>query len=203
MERQFYKCLISDSGLSQSTLQRLFNEYLKSPPKNLIKSKSNVHLLIDATYFNNGLCLVLYYDYDIQYVQLFRETNNEKYKEIKEDLENLNELVVDFCSVTCDGHRTTLKAVSKIYPNAVIQRCIVHVKRQIKIYLSSNPKLTQSIELLTISQEIMRIKTIEQASEWIHKTNNWYKTNQHIIGEKVYNEDTKRWWYKHKSLYQA
>lgn len=203
MERQVYKYLIRDSGMSQSGLQRLFSEYLKSPPKNLIKSKSNVHLLIDGTYFSNGLCLILYYDYDIQYVQLFRETNNEKFKEIKEDLENLKKLGVDVYSVTCDGHKAILKAVIKVYPNAIIQRCLVHVKRQIKSYLSSEPKLVQSKELLAISQEITGIKTVVKASEWLLKTDEWYQRNKDFIEEKVFNEDTKRWWYKHKSLHQA
>jgi phosphoribosylanthranilate isomerase len=46
-----------------------------------------VHLLIDGTYFSNGHCLVLYYDKDLQFVQLHRNTNKEKYKEVKEDLE--------------------------------------------------------------------------------------------------------------------
>lgn len=116
MERQVYKYLIRDSGMSQSVIQRLFNEYLKSPPENLIKSKSSVHLLIDGTYFANGLCLILYYDYDIQYVQLFRETNSEKYREIREDLENLKKLGVEVYSVTCDGHKAILKAVKKSVP---------------------------------------------------------------------------------------
>jgi len=65
----------------------------------------------------------LYYDYDIQYVQLYRETNKEKLKEIKEDLQNLKRLGVDVYSVTCDGHSAILKAVAKVYPNAVVQRC--------------------------------------------------------------------------------
>lgn len=203
MERQVYKYLVRDSGMSQSNIQRLFNEYLKSPPKNLIKSKGNVHLLIDGTYFSNGLCLVLYYDYDIQYVQLFRETNHEKYKEIKEDLENLKKLGVEVYSVTCDGHRAMLKAVTKVYPNAVIQRCLVHVKRQIKNYLSNNPKLEQSKELLFLSKEITRIKTVEHAQRWLNEMEQWYEINCAFIEEKAYNEDSKRWWFKHKSLHQA
>lgn len=203
MERQVYKYLVRDSGMSQTSIQRLFNEYLKSPPKNLIKSKGNVHLIIDGTYFTNGLCLVLYYDYDIQYVQLFRETNNEKYREIKEDLENLKKLGVQVYSVTCDGHRAILKAVSRVYPNALIQRCLVHIKRQIKNYLSSSPKLQQSKELLALSKQITRIKTVEQAQYWLAETQRWYELNCAFIDEKTYNEDSKRWWYKHKSLHQA
>jgi len=132
-----------------------------------------------------------------------RQTNQEKFKEIREDLENLKELGVDIYSVTCDGHRSILKAVTKVYPNAVIQRCLVHIKRQIKNYLSDNPQLIQSRELLAISKEITRIKTINQANEWLLKTNNWYQENKDFIGEKTFNEETKRWWYRHKSLRQA
>ena len=203
MERQVYQTLIRDSKISQSRLQRLFDQYLKSPPENLIKSKSNVHLLIDGTYFSNGLCLVLYYDYDIQYVQLFRTTNNERYREIREDLENLKRLGVDVYSVTCDGHNAILKAVKKVYPNAIIQRCLVHIKRQIKSYLSSEPKLEPSRELLSFSRQLTHLKTIEQANLWLHEVDEWYCKNREFIEEEVFHPDTKRQWYKHKGLHQA
>jgi len=124
MERQVYKHLVRDSGMGQTKLQNLFKTYLAAAPTVAIKSKQNVHLLIDGTYFSNGLCLVLYYDHDIRYVQLYRHTNREKYKEIKEDLENLKRLNVAVYSVTCDGHKAILKAVKKVYPNAIIQRCL-------------------------------------------------------------------------------
>ncbi|MBX2931518.1 MAG: transposase [Chitinophagaceae bacterium] len=151
IEWQVYKYLIRDSGMSQTTIQKLLKTYLKAAPTIAIKSKTNVHLLIDASYFSNGLCLLLYYDHDIRYVQLYRTTNREKYKEIKGDLENLMKLNVAVYSVTCDGHKTILKAVRKIFPNAVIQRCLVHIKRQVKNYLSEHPKLLQAKELLSIS----------------------------------------------------
>ena len=59
----------------------------------------------------------------MDYVQLHRETNKEKLKEIKEDLQNLKRLGVDVYSVTCYTHSAILRAVTKVYPNAVIQRC--------------------------------------------------------------------------------
>lgn len=86
MERQVYKTPIRDSGMSQSSIQRLFNLYLKYQP-------------------------------------------GKKHKEIQEDLSNLKKLGVAVYSVTCDGHKTALKAVSSVYPNAIIQRCVVHDDR--------------------------------------------------------------------------
>lgn len=200
MERQVYKTLIRDSGMSQSSLQRLFDQYLKSPPKNEIKSKSNVHLLIDGIYFSNGLCLILYYDKDLQYVQLYRNTNQEKYKEILEDLMNLKKLGVDVYSATCDGHKSRLKSVLKVFPNAVIQRCVVHVKRQSLSWLGKCPKLMQAQELLTIIRPITSLNTIEEVSCWLAHFYKWYIQNEPFINEQSVHEQTGRMWYTHKNL---
>jgi hypothetical protein len=203
MERQVYSHLVRDSGMSQSSLQRLFKFYLKSPPKNTVESKGHVHLLIDGTYFENGLCLILYYDYDIQYVQLFRETNQEKFREIKEDLLNLKKLGTQVYSVTCDGHKAILKAVVKIFPNAIVQRCVVHVRRQIKSYLGAKPQLDQAKELLYYNRQITRIYTLEQAQQWLVEIYHWYKEYEVFIHQKSFNQKTGRTWYTHKHLHKA
>ena len=203
MERQVYRHLVRDSGMSQSSLQRLFKFYLKSPPVNTVQSKGHVHLLIDGTYFENGLCLILYYDYDIQYVELFRETNQEKFKEIKEDLLNLKKLGTQVYSVTCDGHKSIMKAVIKIFPNAIIQRCVVHIKRQIKNYLGANPQLAQAKELLYYSRQVTHINTLEHAHHWLVEVDQWYTDNEAFINQKSVNETTGRSWYTHKHLHQA
>ena len=203
MERQVYRHLVRDSGMSQSSLQRLFKFYLKSPPENTVESKGHVHLLIDGTYFENGLCLVLYYDYDIQYVQLFRQTNQEKFREIKEDLLNLKKLGTQVYSVTCDGHKSIVKAVAKAFPNAIVQRCVVHVKRQVKSYLGANPQLAQARELLYYSKQVTQIGTQEQATRWLIGMHEWYARNKAFINQKSINGATGRSWYTHKHLHRA
>jgi hypothetical protein len=132
--------------MSSRNISRLFSIYLHKAPQIPVKSKSNVHLLIDGTYLPNGLCLILYYDHDIRYVQLYRTSSQEKFREIYQDLKALKSLGVQVYSVTCDGHKSILKAVAKVYPNAVIQRCVVHVKRQCRVFLSRKPKLQASKE---------------------------------------------------------
>lgn len=203
MERQVYRYLVRDSGMSQSSIQRLFNKYLSTPPQNAIRSKSNVHLLIDGTYFSNGLCLMLYYDKDLQYVQLYRHTNKEKFKEIKEDLENLKLMGVSVYSVTCDGHKSIIKSVQKVYPGAVIQRCVVHVKRQAGSWLGKFPKLQVSKELLQISKRITGLNTTNDINDWLLHFDKWYTRNKAFINERSISIDTGRMWYTHKHLRAA
>jgi hypothetical protein len=203
IERQVYKYLVRDSGYSQSKIQRIFNQYLNSAPVVEVRSKTRVHLLIDGSYFPNGLCLILYYDHNLRYVQLYRETNQEKYTEIKEDLQNLKKLGVDVYSVTCDGHKAILKSIKKVFPNAIIQRCLVHIKRQVRNYLSSKPKLEQSASLLKLSNQITSIKSIEDSNIWLGAFFNWYKINHEFINQKTQSQNTGRFWYTHKNLHAA
>ncbi len=203
MERWVYRYLVRDSGMSQSAIQKLFQSYLASAPLVAIRVKGEAHILIDASYFSGGLCLVLYYDHDIRYVQLYRHTYQEKYKEIKEDLQNLKALGVCVASVTCDGHKAILKAVRKIYPGAVIQRCLVHLKRQSRTYLSSKPKLLQAIALLSITRQITHIKTHEERTAWLYQFYLWHEENKDFINEQTRNADTGRFWYTHKNLHAA
>lgn len=203
MERHVYKNLIRDSGMSQSTIQRLFKRLLNEAPAVPIRSKGQVHLLIDGSYFPNDLCLILYYDHDMRYVQLYRHTDRERYKQIKEDLDNLKKLSVDVYSVTCDGHKAILKAIKKAYPQAIIQRCLVHVKRQARNYLSAAPQLPAGQELLRISNKVTAIKTYEQCGLWLLSMKDWEDKYLAFVNETSLNADSGRYWYKHKNLHAA
>jgi transposase-like protein len=203
MERQVYQYLIRDSGLSQSSLQRLFKEWLNRAPTVAIRSKSKVHLLIDGSYFPNGLCLILFYDHDLRYVQLYRQTSQEKFREIREDLKNLKKMGVEVYSVTCDGHKAILKAVKKVYPDALIQRCLVHIKRQSKNYLSERPLLQPGYELLMLSKQITSIKTFEQSNAWLLDIRKWIDTYHAFACEQSFNPVSGRYWYKHKKIHAA
>jgi len=203
IERQVYKYLVRDSGLSQSSIQRLFHHYLEQAPEILIKNKVKAHLLIDATYFPNDLCLVLYYDHDIRYTQLYRMTDQERYEQMREDLENLKKLGIDIASITCDGHKSLLKAIRKVYPNVLIQRCLIHIKRQSQTWLTKNPKAPVAQQLLFLSKQITYLKTYEQSNQWLADFYHWYERSKIYINEKAFNPDTGRYWYRHKMLRQT
>ncbi|WP_245620834.1 hypothetical protein [Roseivirga seohaensis] len=73
-----------------------------------------VNLLIDGTYFKDGLCLILYRDNTIKYTQFYRLTDGEWFEELAEDLSNLLKLGVQVESITSDGHKALLKAIKLV-----------------------------------------------------------------------------------------
>ena len=197
--RQTLSQVAKASGYSERTLKRYFDKYLSEAPVFNVRPSETVNLLIDATYFSNNLCLVLYRDNTIKYTQLYRLTDGEWYEEIKEDLENLISLGVQIESITCDGHKALLKAIRKACRHVIIQRCLVHIQRMCRIWLTMRPKSHAGTELRTIVSRLHTIKTHEQKNYWLASLVKWHREHENYLKEKSYAQ-TGRYWYKHKLL---
>ncbi|MDB5155389.1 MAG: transposase, partial [Mucilaginibacter sp.] len=198
--RQTFNQISEESGYTTRTLSRYFHAYLSKSPVFSVYPSERVNLLIDGTYFTNDLCLILYRDNTIKFTQLYRLTNGEWYEELKEDLENLLKLGVQIESITCDGHKALLKAVRKVCKQAIVQRCLVHIQRMCRIWLTSRPQSQPGIELRRIVSKLHLIKTITDRDYWIVSLVNWHDQHQAFINEKSFNTDSSRYWYKHKLL---
>lgn len=142
LHRQTFVYLSKESGYGIRTLKRLFHQYLSKPPLLSVYPSEKLNLLIDGTYFSNDICLILYRDNQIKF-KLYRLSDGEFYEEIKEDLENLLSLGIQIESITCDGHRAMIKAIKQTCKHVILQRCIVHIQRECKIWLTSRPKVFQ------------------------------------------------------------
>ena len=122
-------------------------------------------------------------------------------EEIREDLENLKALNIQIDSVTCDGHRAILKAVRKVFKGkVVIQRCLVHIQRMSRIWLTQDPKSPAGRELLSITQQIHKIDTEEKRQYWLRALYDWDVTYADFIKEQSINPETGLMWYKHKMV---
>jgi len=199
LERQTYSTLSRDSGLSKDTLQRTFYHFLSQSPQVKIIKRSKVNLRLDATYFEK-FCLLCYQDHLDGYTQLIRFSDGEHYSEIKEDLYNLIKLGVQIESITTDGHKSILKAIKKALPDALTQRCLVHIQRMCLLWLTRFPKHDASIELRSIALKLLQVKTKNDQLHWTQLFEEWYKRYKIFLQEKTYNQNTGRYWYTHKMV---
>jgi AraC-like DNA-binding protein len=188
------------SGCSVRTLKRYFHDYLGKPPVFSVYPSERVNLLIDGTYFSNDLCLVIYRDNTIKFTQLYRLTTGEWYEELKEDLENLLSLNVQIESITCDGHKALLKAIKSTCPDVIVQRCLVHIQRMCRIWLTMRPKTVPGMELRHIVSKLHAIKTTEDRDYWIVSLVQWHQRHEGFLNEKSYHLATGRYWYRHKMV---
>ena len=202
VERQTFKTLSRDSGLSIDTLQQLFYSYLSQAPEVSILKRPGVHLQVHGTYFDR-FCMVCYQDYDQGYTQLIRFTDGEHYSEIKEDLDNLIKLGLHIESITTDGHKGMLKAIRKSLPDVIVQRCLVHIQRMCLLWLTRYPRHSSGIELRALVLLLLKIKTENDRLWWTLELEAWHKRHREYLKEKTINEKTGRYWYTHKLLRRA
>lgn len=116
--------------------------------------------------------------------------------------------------VLTDGGSGLMKALKKLWPNVKIQRCLVHIQRNVRTYLTMNPRLQAGKSLRRLSLKLTKIQTQEAATEWMAAFAAWHAENQDLINEKTYAADwpgarpqgvhgTRKWWYTHERLRSA
>ncbi len=131
---------------------------------------------------------------------MFRFSDAERYEEIKEDLINLKKLGLQIDSITTDGHKATLKAIKKVMPRVLIQRCLVHIQRMCLLWLTANPTYDAGKELRALAGYIHLIKTHNDKIYFTQKLKEWEVKHKSFLNEKSYKVETGRYWYKHKLI---
>lgn len=132
-----------------------------------------------------------------------RFSEGEYYSEIKEDLENLLKLGLSIESITCDGHKSILKAIKKAMPKVIVQRCLVHLQRMSLIWITRTPKYEAGKELRQILLLLNKIETLNDKKYWIQQLNAWFNKHENFLKEKTINQSTGRYWYTHKFIRRA
>ena len=181
-------------------MQRYFNGMLAKSPTLSYSQNKEVYLLIDATYFSEEICLVVFRDDILKQTQLYRITDGEHYGELKEDLQNILNLGIKIGAITCDGDKSLLKAIKKVCPKVPVQRCLVHIQRMCKIWLSSHPKTRAGFELREIVYKLHFIDSEAKKQFWIKEILDWFIEHKEFIDQKSFNEETGRYWYTHKMV---
>ena len=201
--KQSIEQLAQDSHYSTRSLLRYFHRMLPRCPEWQMQRRDKVNLMIYGTYFTNEVCLILYRDYRYRVTQLYRFTKTESLREIKEDLQNILNLQIQIESVTCDGAANIIRAVREVCPEAILQRCTFHVAHQVGLWLTKKPKSEAARELLELSKLLAKIQTQPDAQLWMRAFIDWYHKYEAFINEKSYDEESGRWWYKHKLLHRS
>lgn len=110
--------------------------------------------MIDGYLLPWGQILLAYYEYIQEKVLWFSIWDWERKEHIEEDLKILKDSFgySGIKSCTIDGSMSIFSAVRSIYPEMIVQRCLVHVQRQVRSYISKNPKSDAGKQLRHITR---------------------------------------------------
>jgi transposase-like protein len=186
--------------LTRKTLQQRFKLFWKlkiSPPKNY--SYEFGVLIIDGIYLQKRRVEALIGRSIIQSI-FWDFYDHENYFNWINFLVQIKEPLV----VVCDGQRGMLAAIREIWPRVRIQRCLVHIKRLVRIRLGQNPESEAGIEIKLLVNSLLKVRTRRQKRRWLRQYSKWLRKNTKFIDQKSkgINPKTgkKSWWYTHKNL---
>ena len=113
----------------------------------------------------------------------------------------------------CDGGAGLASALRKTWPETRVQRCLVHVHRNVRTHLTHRPRLEAGKTLLRLSRALMRLKTAEEAAAWANALNDWHTRWGPMLKQRTHRGDgaaapswvkpSQTWWYTHKRLRSA
>ena len=103
--------------------------------------------------------------------------------------------------VVTDGGSGFAKAAANKWPNTRVQRCTFHAFCQVKRCTTSRPKLQAGIELYAIAKELMHIKTLKHAQNWVERFFEWCDCWNEFLNEKSRVDG--KWVYTHERLRKA
>ncbi len=100
-----------------------------------------------------------------------------------------------------DGKPGVVGVIEQHHPLVRIQRCLVHVERQVRSCISSKPKTHYGIELSKLVKQLFSIRTKRQKKRWVRAYRRWRKKSYPFLLERT--QQKARWWYTHKTLRRA
>lgn len=103
--------------------------------------------------------------------------------------------------VVTDGGTGFKKAVRAIWPDTRVQRCLVHVKRQVVKKTTMNPKLDCGRELLGLAKRLPRVKDADAAAKWMADYAGWCSKWEHFLREFTLKDGRRQ--YVHERLRSA
>ena len=155
-------------------------------------------MIIDGTY-TSDFCILNYLDNDLKYLQFYNIVERENYNNYVADLELLKQSGLNIVSITSDGQKGLIKAINRVFPNVIHQRCIIHIQRMSLIYLTRFPKTEAGITLRYWVRKLHEIDSYEKRNFWIMQFGGWRRKYDSFLKEKSESLSGRKW-YTHKLL---
>ena len=103
--------------------------------------------------------------------------------------------------VVCDAHAGLLKALREVWPQTFIQRCLIHVVRQARLWLTQHPKTPAGRRLRILVNALTHVRTEAQKARWLRVYQHWLRHYDAFLKQRTLNpQGPRRWWYTHRRL---
>lgn len=112
--------------------------------------------------------------------------------------------------VVCDGGPGMHAALKTHWPNARIQRCLVHLQRNVRTHITTRSKTEAGKALWGLALRLTRVRTQADAAAWMQLLLQWENQFLYLTKKRSYKNQAaevpawvrpgQQWWYTHQRL---
>ncbi len=153
----------------------MINQHLKQiPPHPAFDLGKRQYFILDGTYLHRPGSIIALMDAQTHTVVAGQYGVSESSEsQLGEFLERLIPDGIHPSSFTVDGHPTVIKVIRKLWPDIVVQRCLIHIQRQGLSWCRTSPKTTYARHLRKIFLQVTRIKTPADRDAFLNSVTDW------------------------------
>ncbi len=167
--------LALQSGHSQRKLRRLIDGFLSAvPPTSTLEPEAARHVLFDGTFLHRPNSIVVLMDgltHSLVRGQFGVRENSGP--ELRAFFEQMMGEGFRPRSFTVDGNPHVIRVLQALWPDAVIQRCLVHIQRQGLVWCRSSPKTPYARRLRRIFLRVTGITTPAEREAFLNDVSAW------------------------------
>lgn len=178
------------SGIHPKKIRKIIHENLESIPALTVEVRDDHYFLCDGTFIEGrkqGLFVIM--SASEYKIVAGRYGIKEKQSELVSYFTELKNQGMKPKSFTTDGNTSILNALRVVWPNVVIQRCLVHIQRQGLMWCRAKPKRLEAQKLRILFLQVTDIKDKLTAEKFLQDFSYWDKR----YGQKLLQGKTTGW----------
>ena len=163
------------SGHHPTKLRRLIEQGLRQNPPVFTESLSKFqYLIFDGTFLHRPVSIVTMMDAKTNRIIAGQYGISEfSMSQLYMFFEPLKQKGLIPISYTIDGNPHVFKVLKELWPNIIIQRCLVHIQRQGMSWCRRFPRRTDAKHLRNIFKQVCYIDNDKQKQQFIELFENW------------------------------
>lgn len=166
--------LAVQSGHSQMTLRRIIHYWLARPPKLSVDLSRFKHLVVDGSYLEGRhTAVVVIADPTCNCVVTGWYGLKEGEARMAELCRGLAADGLNPLSVTIDGLKQVQSMLVSVWPQVIVQRCLVHIQRQGLAWCRHQPKRPDTMQLRSLFRRLITIRTVSERDLFIADWSYW------------------------------
>jgi hypothetical protein len=177
MEGYSVRQLAQHSGHSKAKLYRIVNRWLSGKqPQIGGRLEQSEYLIFDGTFLHRPVSLVAVMDARSKIVISGKygiSENSER--QLISFFQPLIERGLQPISCTVDGNPQVNRVLTNLWPEIIIQRCLIHIQRQGLVWCRTYPKTVYARQLRNIFLDVTRINTKAKRDRFIESVGQWEK----------------------------